>query len=349
MRIAQVAPLWERVPPPAYGGIELVVSFLTDELVRRHHDVTLFATGDSQTEAELVAAIAEPIRGNEAIEEPMVYEMIQLQQLLERLDNFDIIHIHKWIPPLPIAHIIKRPTVYTMHSNFGKDHRKLYTRYPEQNFVSISRAQQDLAPQLNYIATVYNGIDPGRFPFVEQPQDPPYLAFLGRMSPNKGPHHAIAVAKQLGLPLKLAGKVDKKDRDYFEQEVAAHFDEAQIQYLGEVNHAEKTQLLGHAIATLFPITWHEPFGLVMVESMATGTPVVAMRMGAVPEVIEPGKTGFICNDVEDMISSVSQVDQIDRRRCRQRVEQHFSYEAMTDSYLAVYEQVLSSAPPQKVA
>ena len=199
MRIAQVAPLWERVPPTGYGGIELVVSLLTDELVRRGHQVTLFASGDSQTLAHLESVADKALRLNPKVETPDVYEMLQFSQVEEQASRFDVINFHKWIPPLPLAKWIKTPTLYTLHSNFTVDHIKLCAQFPDQRFISISDAQRKLGPDLNYICTIYNGIDTDRYPFNPTPTEPSYLAFLGRMEPQKGPGHAIAIAQKLGL------------------------------------------------------------------------------------------------------------------------------------------------------
>jgi glycosyltransferase involved in cell wall biosynthesis len=289
MRIAQIAPLWESVPPPAYGGTESVVSLLTDELVRRGHEVTLFASGDSTSLAQLEAACPRALR-QAAVEEYPVYEI---------------------------------------------------TFAAQQPYISISNSQRVPAPGLNYIATVYNGINTNTHPFHLQPKNPPYLAFLGRMSPEKGVHLAIEIAQQSGLPLKMAGKIDPENRDYFETAVQPHIDGKQIQFLGEANHCEKNVLMGEAIATLFPITWQEPFGLVMIESMVAGTPVIAMNRGSAPEVIAHGKTGFVCNTVEECLTALARVPQLDRKVCRDHVVQNFSAAHMVDGYEAVYQQLLS--------
>jgi glycosyltransferase involved in cell wall biosynthesis len=340
MRIAQVAPLWERVPPPGYGGIELVVSHLTDELVRRGHEVTLFASGDSQTLANLESVVSEAIRLDPLVKEPIVYELIQLGQIIEMAKKFDLIHFHTALLPLPIANLLKTPVFHTLHGRFTSDNYKLFERYCDQCYISISDAQRIGGPQLNYVATVYNGIDIEAYPFQAKPQAPPYLAFLGRLSPEKGPQHAITIAKQTGWHLKMAGKIDKVDREFYEQELAPHIDGKQIEYLGELSHQDKAQLLANASATLFPITWPEPFGLVMVESMCAGTPVIAMKMGSVPEVIAHKKTGFICSSIEEAIAAVPATIKLDRHHCREYVEQFFSISKMVDGYEAAYSQIL---------
>jgi glycosyltransferase involved in cell wall biosynthesis len=341
MRIAQVSPLWERVPPPAYGGVELVVGLLTDELVRRGHEVTLFASGDSLTLANLTSVHPRAIRLDPTVKEYPIYEMLQLGRLLERADEFDVIHSHMGCSALPYAKMLKTPVVHTLHGTFSSDTRKMYGYAKDQSYVSISDAQRDPQLELNCVATVYNGIDVNSHKFFAEPDEPPYLAFLARMSPEKGPHHAIAIAKATGLPLKMAGKVDVVDVEFFETEIKPHIDGEQIQFLGEANHTQKNALMGQAIATLFPITWREPFGLVMVESMAAGTPVIAMQMGSTPEVIQPGVSGFLCNSVEECVEAVQKVQQIDRLGCREYVSNRFGVKQMVDGYEAVYQQLIS--------
>ncbi len=274
MKIAQVAPLWERVPPPNYGGIELVVSHLTDELVRRGHEVTLFATGDSQSLADLKAIYPSALRLEENVRDYAVYETLDLNQVYQNVEEFDLIHSHVGIRALPLGSLVSTPT------------------------------------------------------------------FLGRFSPEKGPQYAITVAKQSGWRLKMAGKVDLVDSKFFEQEIAPHIDGWQIEYLGEINHAEKTELLDNAAITLFPITWQEPFGLVMIESMTTGTPVIAINLGSVPEVITHGKTGFICQSYTDIPKMIPAALELNRRVCREQVETKFSVTQMVNSYEAVFKQIL---------
>ncbi|MBD2437675.1 glycosyltransferase family 4 protein [Nostoc sp. FACHB-110] len=340
MRIAQVSPLWERVPPPAYGGIELVVGLLTDELVRRGHEVTLFASGDSISLAKLESVHPRAIRLDQEVKEYSIYEMLQLALVYERADEFDIIHSHMGCAALPYANLVSTPTVHTLHGPFTCDNKKLFQHAKRQNLVSISHDQRDLSLDLNYAATVYNGIDVSSYKFHPQPEEPPYLAFLGRMSPEKGPHLAIEIAKQSGWRLKMAGKVDVVDVEYFEKEVQPFIDGKQIEYLGEANHQQKNALMGGAFATLFPITWREPFGLVMVESMAAGTPVIAMKLGSTSEVIAHGKTGFVCNNIAECVNAIDKAAELDRYVCRQYVQNHFSYQSMTDGYETVYRQIL---------
>jgi glycosyltransferase involved in cell wall biosynthesis len=341
MRIAQIAPLWERVPPPTYGGTELIVSLLSDELVRRGHEVTLFASGDSLTLARLESVHPRALRLDSSIKEYGIYEMLQLGQVYERAAEFDIIHSHMGCAALPYTKLVKTPTVHTLHGIFTPDNEKMFIHARQQPFVSISHSQREPRLGLNCVATVYNGIDPARFTFYPQPQQPPYLVFLGRLSPEKGAHHAIAIAQQVGLPLKMAGKVDVVDQEYFAQEIQPHIDGRQIEYLGEANHEQKNRLMGNAIATLFPITWREPFGLVMVESMVSGTPVIAMELGSTLEVIQHGKTGFLCRSLAECVAAVQRIGDIDRAACRQHVEKNFSVRQMVDGYEAVYRNLLA--------
>ncbi|WP_337886265.1 glycosyltransferase family 4 protein [Fischerella thermalis] len=341
MRIAQISPLWERVPPFRYGGIELIVKLLTDELVRRGHDVTLFASGDSITKAKLRSVHDKALRLDPSVKEPIIYEQLSLAEVYENAHHFDIIHSHVGCSVLPYTSFVKTPTVHTMHGIFTPDNEKMYRRYAQQPFISISQAQREPRLGLNYIHTVYNGIDTAVYPFNSEPVQPAYLAFVGRLSPEKGPIEAIKIARATGLPLKMAGKVDVVDQKYYQEQVKPLIDGEQIQYLGEISHEDKVKLLSGATVTLFPITWREPFGLVMIESMATGTPVIGMGLGSVPEVIAHGKTGFVCDCLEQMIEVIPDAMKLDRQTCREYVVSRFSVETMTDQYERAYEMVLA--------
>lgn len=341
MKIAQIAPLWERVPPPAYGGIELVVGLLTDELVARGHEVTLFASGDSITSAKLESVHPQALRLDASIKECGIYEMLQLAQVYERAGEFDLIHSHMGCAALPYGKLTKTPTVHTLHGIFTPDNEKMFAYAKAQPYVSISNAQREERLGLNHVATVYNSIDVSSYHFFPTADEPTYLAFLGRISPEKGPHHAIEIAKATGIPLKMAGKVDPVDVEYFEREIKPQIDGTQIQFLGEADHFMKNELMGRAMATLFPITWREPFGLVTIESMASGTPVIAMNLGSVPEIVADGVSGYICNNVAECIATVTKIPQIDRAACRKYVEHRFGVEQMTTGYEAVYQQVLA--------
>jgi glycosyltransferase involved in cell wall biosynthesis len=341
MRIAQIAPLWERVPPTAYGGTELIVSLLTDELVRRGHDVTLFASGDSLTLAKLESVHPRALRLDPSVKEGGIYEMLSLSSVYENADQFDIIHSHVGCAALPYAPLVKTPTVHTLHGIFTPDNEKMFTHARHQPYISISAAQREPRVGLNYVATVYNGIDTDRFAFYPKPDQPPYLAFLGRISPEKGTHLAIEIAQRSGWHLKMAGKVDPVDREYFEAQILPQIDGEQIEYLGEANHDQKCAILGGAVATLFPIGWREPFGLVMIESMVVGTPVIAMALGSVPEVIVNGKTGWLCDSMEDCVEAIDKVAQIDRYACREHVLRNFTAQRMVDGYETIYKEILA--------
>ena len=342
MRIAQVAPLWERVPPLGYGGIELVVGLLTDELVRRGHEVVLFASGDSDTTAQLEPGCDEALRIKDILPpQYAIYEQMQLSKVFERASEFDIIHSHMDYATLPYGKFSKTPVVHTLHGIFTPLTEKIFGQHRQENFISISNSQRRPDLGLNYVATVYNAIAVNKFKFYAQPKhDTPYLAFLGRMSIEKGPHLAIEIAKRTGWHLKMAGKIDFANKRFFEEEVLPYIDGEQIEFLGEADHAMKNELMGNAVATLFPITWKEPFGLVMPESMACGTPLIALAQGSAPEVIADGKTGFLRHDVEGCIAALERIKEIDRRDCRRYVENKFSVQQMTDGYEVAYRQVL---------
>ncbi len=345
MRIAQVAPLWERVPPFRYGGIELIVSLLSDELVRRGHEVTLFASGDSITLGNLKSVHDQALRLDPSIKEPGLYEQMMLSDVYRSAHYFDIIHSHVGCAALPYCGFVKTPTVHTMHGIFTPDNEKMFRQFAWQPYISISEAQREPRLGLNYIHTVYNGIDTNIYPFQPTPTQPAYLAFVGRLSPEKGPAQAIKIARATGYPLKMAGKIDAVDRDFYREQIEPLIDGEQIQYLGEVSHEQKVQLLSEATVTLFPVTWREPFGLVMIESMATGTPVIGMALGSVPEVIAHGKTGFVCRSLEKMIESIPAAIKLDRQTCRDYVLSRFSVQSMTDEYEKAYRVALTS--PQR--
>lgn len=342
MRIAQIAPLWERVPPPAYGGTELVVSLLTDELVRRGHEVTLFATADSQTLAKLDVGAQQPYRlAGISANEYFARETLRLSQITERINEFDVIHSHVDFPILSFVEQMQPVVVHTVHGVIPPFLEPLFSHYRNQNFVSISDSQRRNDLQLNYVGTVYNGINPDTYQFHAEADDPPYLAFFGRISPEKGPHLAIQLAKQTGWKLVMAGKVDRADQDFYEREVKPLIDGKQIEYIGEANHAQKSEIMGRAYATLCMLTWDEPFGLVMPESMVCGTPVIAIARGAAPELIAHGQTGFLCHDLDQCADALDRIAGIDRKACRDHVVDHFSHYRMVDGYEAVYRKLLT--------
>lgn len=335
MRIAQVAPLYESVPPKLYGGTERVVASLTDELVRRGHDVTLFASGDSTTLAKLVPVIPQAVRLSGPIREPHAYQMLELGMVFERAEEFDIIHCHVEYFGLPFTRLSSTPVLTTLHGRLDMlELQPIFWEYRDANLVSISNNQRKPLPFANWVATVYNGVDLDLYKFERRRGD--YLAFLGRISPEKGIEQAIELAKKTGLPLKVAAKVDDADRQYYEHQVKPLLDHGLVEYLGEIDQAQKNAFLTKALALVFPIHWPEPFGLVMVEALACGTPVIAGRFGSVPEIIEDGKTGFICDSVEEMALACSRLSQISAAECRRQVERRFCSQVMTTAYEQVY-------------
>ncbi len=345
MRIGVIAPLAEPVPPPLYGGTERVVSSLTEELVRRGHDVTLFASGDSETSARLIACVPRALRLDPSAPDFVTATMFELGEVYKRAAEFDIIHNHADWLSFPFAGLVATPTVTTAHGRLDiPDIAYRYRRGGRQPLVSISRDQQSYLPEANWIATVYNGIDLSRYHLRTHPGD--YLAFLGRISPEKGPEKAVEIAERTGMRLVVAAKVDPADRDYYENVVAPLFRRSpRVEFVGEVDDAGKDELLGNAYAYLFPIDWPEPFGLTMAEAMATGTPVIAMARGSVPEVVSHGETGFVCRSTDEMVTAVERVSRIDRRACRRHVERHFSASRMADGYEAVYARLLTEKWP----
>ena len=340
MRIAQIAPMYEAVPPTHYGGTERVVWSLCEELVKRGHEVTLFASGDSQTSATLCPTTVRSLRRQMSREElinisPYLH-LAMLSDVLRRAADFDVIHSHVDHLTLPFTRLVATPIVTTMHGRLDLDLLPpVLGCYPEAPLVSISMSQREPLQELNinWAACVYNGIPIDHFTF--QPQPGAYLAFLGRIAPEKRPDLAVEIARRSGMPLKVAAKIDPVDRDYWQREIAPLFAANGVEYLGELNEQEKAELLGGAYAMLFPVDWPEPFGLVMAESLACGTPVIALRRGSVPEVLEHGVSGFICDTLDQLTAAVAQVAQIDRAACR-RAAFRFSASAMAAGYEEVY-------------
>jgi len=344
MKIALLAPLWETVPPIAYGGTELVVYILCEELIKKGHDVTLYATACSKTSAKLKPVIQEPMRKSN-VKFPIHCELKAISELGKDHKKFDIIHNHMGYQLLPFADFMDVPVVTTLHGAFVvKEDISFYNFYSNLNYISISNSQRKGAPDLNYISTVYNGIQIEKYPFNPEPDlKDPYLTFLGRFSEEKGPHLAIEIAKATGMKLILAGKIDPNyaDEVYFEAKVKPLIDNKQIQFIGELQHKEKVELLKNSVATLHPVTWPEPFGLVMAESMACGTPVLALNQGSIPEVIAHNKTGFVENDVKSLIKHVQNIHKIDRKTCREHIKDNFSGEKMTEGYLHSYQNLIN--------
>jgi len=339
MRIAQVAPLYESVPPKYYGGTERIVSYLTEELVRQGHDVSLFASGDSVTNAKLVAACRRALRLDKHCVDQMAHHILMLEHVIQRSDEFDIVHYHVDYLHFPYSRRQKSAHVTTLHGRLDiPDLVPLYREFKEVPVVSISNAQRRPLPWINWQATVYHGLPEDLYKFRSEPGS--YLAFLGRVSPEKRVDRAIEIAKRVGMPLKIAAKVDRVDQDYFEAVVEPLLRDPLIEFIGEIGDGEKDEFLGNAYALLFPIDWPEPFGLVMIEAMACGTPVIAYRYGSVEEVMEEGNTGFIVNQIESAVEAVQRVPELSRKRCREVFENRFSAKRMASDYLKVYEKLV---------
>lgn len=341
IRIAQVAPLAETVPPEAYGGTERIVSYLTEELVLLGEDVTLFASGGSITKAKLVPISERSLRSDPDVKDPLTRTVVQIEEVLKRMDDFDLVHFHDGYLHFPLARRLEVPTVNTMHGRMDlPDLESIFREFPEMSLVSISYQQRTPIPSANWVATVQHGIPEKLYSFRPSADD--YLAFVGRICPEKRPDRAIELAKRLEMPLKIAAKVDKVDEQYFESEIKPLLDSDLIEFVGEVNEPDKDKLLGGARALLFPIDWPEPFGLVMIESLACGTPVVAFECGSVPEVLEHGKTGFIVRTMKEAEEAIERIETIRRSVCRQEFEQRYTSARMARNYLDVYKRLRTS-------
>lgn len=341
MKIAQVAPLYESVPPKLYGGTERVVSYLTEELVKQGHDVTLFGSGDSVTRASLVPICDKALRLDRArLIDPLAHHFRMLEMVFRRAHEFDVIHFHIDYLHFPIT---RRPPVTALTTLHGRldipELGPLFQLFQDTNLVSISNAQRQPLPFVNWVGTVYHGLPIEQYRFQSKPGS--YLAFLGRISPEKRVDRAIQIAKQAGMELKIAAKVDSVDSDYFETKIKPLLKGPLIEYIGEIGEGEKNEFLGNASALLFPIDWPEPFGLVMIEAMACGTPTIAYRNGSVPEVLEDKKTGFIVNSLQDAVRAVDRISLLSRHTCRTIFEQRFSASRMAGDYLRIYRALLS--------
>jgi len=344
MRIAQVAPLMESVPPKRYGGTERIVSYLTEELVRQGHDVTLIASGDSVTAAKLVAACRRSLRSDEQCVDQLAHHVLLLEQLFQRVDQFDIVHFHVDYLHFPFTrrHPVRHTT--TLHGRLDiPDLVPLYREFHEMPVVSISMAQRAPLPHANWLGTVYHGLPADLYRF--QPDRGRYLAFVGRISPEKRVDRAIEIARRARIPLRIAAKVDPADKDYFASMVEPLLDDSLIEFMGEIGDDEKGEFLGNALALVFPIDWPEPFGLVMIEALACGTPVIAYHHGSVPEVLEHGRTGFIVTGLHEAVQAVRCIAELSREQCRATFEQRFTAARMTRDYLQVYEQLICGCGP----
>ena len=338
LRIAQIAPLTEAVPPKLYGGTERVISWLTEELVRQGHDVTLFASGDSVTSAKLEPGWPRALRLDGEVRDANALHMAMLEGVAQRVEEFDILHFHLDYYPFSLFSRLPTPFVSTLHGRLDlPEHRPVFESFPKAPLVSISRSQRSILPSAPWIGTVLHGLPETLLkPTGRKPE---YLAFLGRISPEKGVTHAIRVAKASGIPLKIAAKVDRADADYFNEEVRPLLDQPSIEFIGEISDSQKSEFLGGAVALLALVDWPEPFGLVMIEAMACGTPVIAHPRGALPEIIEDGVNGFLVEDEAQAVDAVNRLDELTREGVRRRFEERFTARRMAEDYLAIYAKV----------
>jgi glycosyltransferase involved in cell wall biosynthesis len=335
MRIAQVAPLYESVPPQLYGGTERVVSYLTEALVHQGHEVTLFGAGDSQTEADLISVVPRSLRLDPTCTDPLAPHVLMLEQVIARAHAFDVVHFHVDYLGFPFSRRLLCPSVTTLHGRLDQPHLvPMMEEYADMPLVSISNAQRSPLPDASWFKTVYHGLPSDLYEPRYAPGE--YFAFIGRISPEKRVDRAIEVAKQLGVPLKIAAKVDAADKKYYEREIKPLLDHPLIEYVGEIGDAEKSEFLGRARALLFLIDWPEPFGLAMIEAMACGTPVVAFSGGSVREVVDPGITGYIVDDMDEAMRAAMSAPTLDRKRCRAQFERRFSADRMAREYTDLY-------------
>lgn len=344
MRIAQVSPLHESVPPKLYGGTERVVSHLTDELVRMGHEVTLFASGDSVTSARLIAPIPQALRLAPRPLDCSTYHVLLIESVLRHIDELDLIHFHFEPLQYPFVRRLQIPALTTLHGRLDlPDLPLLYREFADVPVVSISAAQRRPLPWLSWVDTIHHGLPSDELYLGSGTGG--YLAFLGRISPEKRPDRAIQIARAAGMELRIAAKVDEVDKSYFEDAIEPLLGQPGVSFIGEVDERGKQELLGNALAVLFPIDWPEPFGLVMIEALACGTPVIAFRCGSVPEVMDDGVTGFVVDSVEEAVLAVEQARSLDRAAIRRVFEQRFTARRMAEDYLALYQRLLENSPP----
>ena len=345
MRIAQVAPLTEAIPPKLYGGTERVVSWLTEELVALGHDVTLFASGDSKTTAHLEPIWPRALRLDGKVRDPMALHMAMLEQVYRRADQFDILHFHLDYFPFSLFSRNATPFITTLHGRLDlPEHQVVFDVFNRAPVISISDAQRGPVPNAHWIETIYHGLPADLL--RPDPVKPGYLAVLGRIAPEKAVDRAIHIARRAGMPLKIAAKVDPVDRQYFEHEIRPLLDLPGIEYIGEINDVQKSEFLSGAIGLLMPIDWPEPFGLVMIEAMACGTPVLAYPGGSVPEIVEDGLTGFIVGNEAEAVDAVRRLPELSRPRIRARFEERFTARRMAMDYLSVYRRIAESHAPR---
>jgi glycosyltransferase involved in cell wall biosynthesis len=346
MKIAQIAPLAEAVPPHLYGGTERIVSYLTEELVRQGHHVTIFATGDSRTRAELVPSCPQALRSDPSVQDPVPHVLMMLEDVRRRAGEFDILHFHTELLHFPVFHDIAARTVTTLHGRLDlPDLQPFHRKFPDFPLVSISNDQRRPLPPVNWVGTVYHGLPLDLLRFEQSPAGD-YLAFLGRISPEKHPDRAIEIARRANLRIRVAAKVDDAEGEYFEHKIRPLFRDPLVEFIGEIDDAHKSDFLGNARALLFPIDWPEPFGLVMIEAMACGTPVIAFARGSVPEVIDEGVTGFLVNDIDEAVEAIGQAQKLDRREIRHRFEQRFSVTRMARDYVEIYHRLARPSTPR---
>ena len=344
MRIAQVAPLCESVPPKHYGGTERVVSYLTEALVQMGHEVTLYASGDSVTGARLRACSKSALRLDKSSIDPVADHVYLAERVYQQSREFDVVHSHIDYLGFPLWRRMATPRVTTLHGRLDIPNLvKLVREFRDEPVVSISDSQRLPLAWANWQTTVYHGLPERLYSLWERPGA--YLAFLGRISPEKRLDRAIEIARRSGMPLKIAAKVDKVDRVYFEATIKPLLHQSHLEYIGEIGESEKNEFLGKAAALLFPIDWPEPFGLVMIEALACGTPVIAFASGSVPEILESGTNGFLVRTIDEAVQAVEQVQRLSRRKCRQWFEERFTATRMAQEYLAVYEQMIALKPP----
>lgn len=339
MKIAQIAPLYESVPPKLYGGTERIVHYLTDELVNLGNEVTLFASGDSTTKANLVSNVDQALRLNKSCIDPLAHHIVQMQEVIDRVQEFDILHFHTDYLHFPFTSQLAVPCITTLHGRLDiPELKSIYNKFPNQKLVSISNDQRRPLPQANFIGTVYHGLPVNLHRPGNGNED--YLAFLGRISPEKRVDRAIEIAIASKSPIKIAAKIDKVDEAYFESQIKPLLDHPLVEFIGEINEEQKTAFLGKARALLFPIDWAEPFGLVMIEAMACGIPVIAYKNGSVPEVIDEGKSGFIVGSIDEAVEAVLKSDQLPRWLVRKTFEDRFTASRMAKDYLKIYSSVI---------
>jgi glycosyltransferase involved in cell wall biosynthesis len=339
MRIAQVSPLIESVPPKHYGGTERIVSYLTEELVRLGHEVTLFASSDSVTNARVIAPCQRSLRKNEKCKDPVAREVLLVDHVLEHAGEFDVIHFHTGYLHFPVCRCLSVPHLTTLHGRLDlPDLVPVFERFRDEPLISISNAQRQPLAWANWQTTIYHGLPKDLLAFRQGSDD--YLAFLGRISPEKGADRAIEIAKRVGIPLKIAAKVDRVDRRYFKRVVEPLLNDSHVEWVGEISDHQKNDFLGNAYALLFPIDWPEPFGLVMIEAMACGTPVIAYDQGSVPEVMDDGLTGFIVRELDEAAEAVRQVRNLSRARCREVFDKRFTATRMANDYIHMYQRML---------